>query len=380
MTQRPGPALIWMAATALSALGGKAHAQPPRPAAAPSETDPARLADAGRFREALERLGPAPAPATQALRGRIELGLGKYAEAEATLAAPGPGADEPARLAGLARAIEARGDLDRAISTMQQAVDARRALVRAPDSLDGAAALAEARTELGALAFRAGRLDLARDQFQQAISLVGAAHARMHAQDIPHDERDPRLLAGGATAGLARAYAALGDHPRAERSWRGIMARTDDPAILLALAAYSGSRGDAKSARRHLDRAVKLSEGEPAHRRTRALILADQPETRDEALRVAESAFADGPDIAARDALAWVLHRRGDDARAGELIRPALDLGTRDPAVLYHAGRIAQASGRPDDARKLLSAAVAVHPAFDPIDGPEARRILDQLR
>ncbi|WZO99307.1 thioredoxin [Isosphaeraceae bacterium EP7] len=314
------------------------------------------------------------------LLGRAYLGLGRYADAEAKLSTPGPASAEPARLEGLSRVAEGRGDLDRAISMMTEAVEARRKLVPVPDDPDGASLLANSQSSLGQLAFRAGRLDLAKDQFQKAIALVSEAHAKLHELDVPHDERDPRLYAGGATSGLARVYAAQGNAVRADRSWRGVTARTDDPEILAALAAFYRARGDEKSARRHLDRALSLTAGKPAHRRIRALLLADVKATQDEALALAEAAHADAPDLSSIDTLAWVFHLRGDDRRAAEVLASAIRLGTKDPTILYHAGMIARARGKADEAKRHLTGSLELNPAFDPIAAPDARRALDELR
>ncbi|WP_435017936.1 tetratricopeptide repeat protein [Tundrisphaera sp. TA3] len=347
-------------------------------AAGAADPEPARLVEAGRYREALARFEAQPEPGDggRILLGRILLGLGRYQEAEAKLAAPGPPAAEPARLEALSRIAEARGDLDRAISTMAEAVEARQKGIASVESLDGASLLSEARTRLGAVLFRAGRLDPAKEQFQKAISLVNDAHARLHAADVPHDERDPRLVAGGATAGLARVYGAQGDAARAERSWRGIMARTDDPAVLMDLASYYLAKGDAKSAQRHLDRALRLTEGKPAHRASRALMLAGKPEARAEALALAEAVHADGPDAHACDTLAWVLHLRGDHERAAAILAPVLALGCRDALILYHAGRIAEARGQADEAKRLYALCLEINPGFDPVASADARKRL----
>ena len=346
-----------------------------------TKRDPARLVEAGQFRQALAFVQGQPdedKPEARILLGRIELGMGRYAEAEARLGTPGTPAGEPVRLAALAAVAEARGDLDRSLALMTQAVEERRKSLASTESLDGANALAEYRSKLGALAFRAGRLDTAKEQFQQAISLVSGAHAKLHALDVPHDERDPRLFAGSATAGLAQVYAALGDTARAERSWRGVMARTDDPEILLNLASFSLAKNDAKSAQRHLDRALRLSENKPADRCTRALILAVKNQTLDEALALAESAYRDGPGVHATDTLAWILHRKGDDERARALLRPILDQGSQDSPALYHAGVIAQALGRADEARRLLAQCLKINPHFDPLAARDARQRLEQ--
>ena len=343
--------------------------------------DPAKLVEAGQFRQALALVKGQPdatGPETRILLGRIDLGMGRYAEAEAKLSEPATPADEPVRLRALSELAEARGNLDQSLALMTQAVEARRKSLASTESLDGANALAEYRTTFGALAFRAGRIDTAKEQFQQAISLVSGAHAKMHALDVPHDERDPRLFAGGATAGLAQVYAALGDNARAERSWRGVMARTDDPEILLNLASYYLAKNDAKSAGRHLDRALRLSENKPADRSTRALILASKNQALDEALALAEAAYEDGPGVRATDTLAWILHRKGDDERARALLKPVLDQGSQDVVALYHAGVIAQSLSKPDEAKRLLTQCLKINPHFDPVAAQDARQRLEQ--
>ncbi|AGA31040.1 tetratricopeptide repeat protein [Singulisphaera acidiphila] len=345
----------------------------------------AKLIDAGRYREALSLLEKGDSQAekdleARTLLARAYLGTGRYREAETTLAKPGAGVADPAALEILARAAEAQGNLDRAIGLMTEAVEAKRKSLASTETVEGASALAEYRTRLGELAFRAGRLDPAKEQFQKAVSLVNQAHAKLHEQGIPHDESDPRMFAAGATAGLAQVYAAKGDNARAERTWRGVAARASDPTSLANLAAFSLAKNDPKTARRHFDRALRLSENKPAYRRARALILIDRGETSDEALTLAEAAYKDGPDIYARDTLAWVLHRRGDTGRAWEILGPALTVGTRDPLVLYHAGAIAQALGKREDAKRLLAQALATNPAFDPVAARDAQQALERLR
>ncbi|MGD0365091.1 MAG: tetratricopeptide repeat protein, partial [Bryobacteraceae bacterium] len=67
-------------------------------------------------------------------------------------------------------------------------------------------------------------------------------------------------------------------------------------------------------------------------------------------------------DIYTHDALAWVLFQRKDFVRAEESARVAVALGTPEPTFYYHAGRIAAALGKPDEARKLLSRALELNP------------------
>ncbi|SIO23671.1 Tetratricopeptide repeat-containing protein [Singulisphaera sp. GP187] len=359
----------------------------PCPAVEPNSParDAAKLLDAGRYREALALLEPISPTAANDLEARTllakaYLGNGRYREAEATLAKPEVSKADPVSLELLARSAEAQGDLDRALQLMTDAVEAKGKSLASTETVEGASALAESRTRLGELSFRAGRLDPAKEQFHKAVSLVNQAHAKLHELGIPHDETDPRMFAAGATAGLAQVYAAKGDNARAERTWRGVAARSDDPASVASLAAFFLAKNDPKTARRHFDRALRLSEKKPAHRRARVLILIDRGESSDEALTLAEAAYNDGPDVYARDTLAWVLHRRGEHARASEILRPALELGIRDPLVLYHAGSIAQALGHREDAKRLLSQVLKINPAFDPVAAQAARQALERLR
>ncbi len=76
---------------------------------------------------------------------------------------------------------------------------------------------------------------------------------------------------------------------------------------------------------------------------------------------------------------AWALHRLGRDEEAAPFSVEALRLGSRDPLLLFHAGAIAAALGRADEARQHLEAALAADPGFTPAGAAEARSILDDL-
>ena len=58
----------------------------------------------------------------------------------------------------------------------------------------------------------------------------------------------------------------------------------------------------------------------------------------------------------------------------------ALASGTRAPSVLYHAGLIANAQGRFDEAQDLLEEALEINPAFDLLQAPRAADTLASLR
>jgi tetratricopeptide (TPR) repeat protein len=99
--------------------------------------------------------------------------------------------------------------------------------------------------------------------------------------------------------------------------------------------------------------------------RNLALVYADEGRHLDRALELVQEELKVRNDIYTHDALAWVLFQRKDYVHAEESARIALQLGTPEPAFYYHAGRIAAALGKRDEARKLLSRALELNPKFD---------------
>ncbi|CAN5900408.1 hypothetical protein BH23PLA1_BH23PLA1_03600 [soil metagenome] len=308
------------------------------------------------------------------------LELGRYEEAEHALDLL-QGLDQgPDTLNRLARLAAIKGNTDAALKRMDEAVEARAKILRSTSTVEGANALAADLTRHGQLALEAGKLDLALERFRMAIQLVNAAHMKLHEMGIPHDEGDPRMYAGMATDGLARVYAAMGDDSRAERTWRNVVGRANDPAVLVAYGDFLMTRGDSRLADRIYERAVQLAEGKPEHRRTLARFYADQGKNLDQALALAEGSLQGRDDIEGHDTLAWVRHRRGEHEQAIEPIEKALRTGTNNPRILYHAGMIYQATGRTDEARKHLERALQVHQNFDPRDAQAARNALANLK
>lgn len=320
--------------------------------------------------------GEAAAPEVAGLLVDAYLGLGRYDTAARTLAAleaRDRGAETLDRLARLARV---EGKTERALALAAEAVAARRKAIQDVTTVEAASSLAALHTRLGQLALAAGKLADAEPAFRAAIKLVNDAHQKLHTLGIPHDETDGRLFAGAATDGLARVYLAQGDLRKAERTWRSVAARTKDPAVAFAAGDLAAEQGDARTATRLFDRGLQLAEGKPAHRLTLARFLADHDRDLDRALAIAEQAAAGRDDIDSLDTLAWVLHKRGDHTRASETMQRALRTGARDPLLLYHAGMIALAAGRTDEAKAQLEAAIALNPAFDPRAARLAREAL----
>jgi tetratricopeptide (TPR) repeat protein len=97
------------------------------------------------------------------------------------------------------------------------------------------------------------------------------------------------------------------------------------------------------------------------------------------ALSLAERAYAERHTFRTADALAWALLRadRPTEARARSL--EALQVGTRDPLVLYHAGMIASRAGETVEAQRLLRQALMLDAGFSATGATAARAELARL-
>ena len=71
------------------------------------------------------------------------------------------------------------------------------------------------------------------------------------------------------------------------------------------------------------------------------------------------------PSIQACDALAWALHKAGQNEEASSIVPKALATGTHDAHILYHAGLIRMAAGNVADGSALLQQALAANPRYN---------------
>ncbi|MEA2499068.1 MAG: hypothetical protein QOH26_1473, partial [Actinomycetota bacterium] len=180
------------------------------------------------------------------------------------------------------------------------------------------------------------------------------------------------------TVGVAESYIARGRLGRAIE----IMERAADELPTLE---YIGKLGDlyaatgrsAAAERRYAEVARKLSDYRANGVRPDAdfiVFYADHGLRPASALREAFSIYRNRPTPKIADALAWMLHSVGRDARAWRhaeeaVVRP-------DASTSFHAGMIALALGRTTEGKGLLRKALRLNPSFS-ILGPDiARRAL----
>jgi tetratricopeptide (TPR) repeat protein len=217
--------------------------------------------------------------------------------------------------------------------------------------------------EFGDMLFKTGHNDLAEQTYQRALASFQGYH-RAH-------------------AALGRLLAAKGNIGRAIDHFRKAQATAPFPeyaGMLDLLNRAIGNRQEADRQRAQVDAIDKIGQanGEKANR-TLALIYAAGERKLDRALELAKGEVAVRDDVYSHDALAWVLFKSGMIEPALEEITKAIRLGTPEPSFYFHAGMIASAAGRKEDAKRYLSQALALNANFDWLESPIARDKLSTL-
>jgi tetratricopeptide (TPR) repeat protein len=93
-------------------------------------------------------------------------------------------------------------------------------------------------------------------------------------------------------------------------------------------------------------------------------------------LERARASLAARPDWTGHDTVAWASYRLGRLDEAAAEIAAAQALGADDARLRFHAGAIALAQGDTARGRELLTAALELGPALDPLERAEAERLL----
>lgn len=215
-----------------------------------------------------------------------------------------------------------------------------------------------ARTLLGRLQYRRGRLTEARSLYletlrilpQYPLALVNLAELEMRLREYRKAEdhltqvvnitrASPNVYDHAVLRGLARVKALQRDHRAAARFWNEAEARL---------------RQDVTS-------------GQFGHRRELARLLLERGrrEEVDEALRLIRMEVQVRHDAETLYVLAWALSEQGRSLEAREAMREALRWGVRDAKLFYRAARIEEALGRRAQALTYLASAMGTDPTFD---------------
>lgn len=255
-------------------------------------------------------------PAIDGIIGDASLELGDYGSAFAAFDRMMLTRPDATTYARVSYAHELQGNLDGAIALMSMAESAT--------SAHDAEAQAWHAAQLGHLHLLAGNAAAARREYLRADHLF-PGHPF-------------------ATSGLARADMAAG-RP-ADALARLTQSLKDTPTaadFALAGDAYTqlGDRAGAERAYRLAEAMWTSDTPEPAQL---ARFLATRGWRLDDAVRLAEEAYAVRQDIDTADALAWAYFKRGRLDEAEKAMARALSTGSRNPELLMHAQAIRAAS------------------------------------
>jgi tetratricopeptide (TPR) repeat protein len=222
------------------------------------------------------------------------------------------------------------------------------------------------RVQLGNLYFNSGKLAEAETQYNQAlVSYPGYIHA---------------------IAGLARVHAARGEYNEAIKLYTEATNRIPLPEYVIALGDVYEAAGRSQEAQQQYDLVRAMERLYTANGVDTDLELAlfeanhSQGQKVDEALTLARRALEKRPTVYAKDVLAWTLYQDGQYAPAYALSRQALQLGTKDALLFFHAGMIALKLGNNTQASQYLEQALEINPHFSILYADQARRTLETLK
>lgn len=186
-----------------------------------------------------------------------------------------------------------------------------------------------------------------------------------------------------ALAGQARIAAARGDLEDAATLYQRAFNRMPLPEYAIALGDVYAEMGDEQKAgeQYELVRAIDglLQENGVNTDLQIALFFADHELEPQASLDKARAAYEAHPNIHAADALAWTLYKTGNHREAQRYASQALELGTRDPLKLFHAGMISRSLGQDERAREYLQQAVDLNPHFSLLHDDPAAAALEEL-
>jgi tetratricopeptide (TPR) repeat protein len=310
-----------------------------------------KFGDAFELARRVSESNPGNVTALAAL-GDAQLGLGRYAEAEATYRKLLSRSDEPATLARMAHLAELKGQIDEARDLLRRAAAAER-------KAGGAQEAAWYEVRLGELALGAGRLDEAERAFRGVL------------KELP-EHRD-------ATANLGKVVAARGDHAAAIALLEKSLTQAAEPSVLADLGLLYLKVGRNDLANQTFERLEQTAQRHPEFRRDLARYYAEQGRQTHRAVELARQDLAARPDVDGHDTLAWALYKDGRPEEAAQVMAQALKLGTQDATLFYHAGMIDRRLGETARARTWLGRALALNPHFSLRDADEARQALAAL-
>lgn len=240
--------------------------------------------------------------------------------------------------------------------------DARSALQRALGLASSVDDVAFCRYYLGELAWNAGRVDEASDQYEQGLAIA---------------PQNVALLQGRAKVAWAR-----GHTDDALAGYAALTNRVPLPQYVLEYAELAQSAGRTQDATAQLQLLTAQDQLYQAQGSNDdvvgALVAADHGDPA-VSLRRAQAEWGRRQSVFSADALAWALHVNGRDAEALSYADKADALGWRNAGHAFHRGMILAGLGRRADALTALRTSLEINPYFNPLQAPVARTTIAKL-
>ena len=313
-----------------------------------------------RFGEALKmaRLAAPVNPDGTRLAADIQYELGDYAAAEKDARRAPPQGDDPAFYALLSRFSELKGDSQSQLDLLTKAT--RQADASIDTSVQSLSWFHERR---GRALWMSGHADEAEREYRRALEL------------FPRDYR--------SMVALARLESARGNAKAAIEWGEKAAAIVPAPDTLALLGDAYLALGQTEKARAQFALVEKIGALASAqgvlYDRQRALYYADHDLKPGVAVALARGEMKVRRDIYAYDTLAWTLFKAGKWDEAAANMKRALQWGTRDASLWFHAGSIAAARGQNAEAKRDLELALQINPQFHATQATQARAMLEKL-
>src|SRR5208283_3526165 len=186
-----------------------------------------------------------------------------------------------------------------------------------------------------------------------------------------------------ALASLAKVRASQGRYLDAIKLYNQAIAKVPYPEYAAALGDIYRQLGQPNDAKKQYDLVefiAYLSQvNRQIHNRDLALFYADHDLKLPEALALAQNELEVRRDIYTWDVLAWCLFKNDKLHEASEAISHALEQGTKDPQLFFHAGMIYEKLGDFLKAQELLQRALATNPNFHLAYAETVTQTLDRI-
>ena len=186
-----------------------------------------------------------------------------------------------------------------------------------------------------------------------------------------------------ALAGLAKVRASQGRFLDALKLYKQAIAKVPYPEYAAALGDIYRQLGQLDNAKKQyqlVELIGYLSQvNRQIHNRDLALFYADHDLKLPESLALARNELEVRRDIYTWDVLAWSLFKNDKPQEASEAISHALEQGTKDPQLFFHAGMIYEKLGDSLKAQEFLRRALETNPKFHVAYAETARQTLDRI-